>query len=450
MFNSLTFRVTSMTIISQHKDMTRLCVGCGICVGICPANAIKLKTDKEVATVNFDYSRCTNCALCTKLCPALFNLYRLNTKFPNTLGRIQKIFFGYSADNIIRHHAASGGVVTSLLLYMLKRKIVDEVLVTKMEGLTASAILTNDKDEIISAQGSIYFKTFSLTILPKLLSHLRKGKRISIVGLPCQISALKKVLKNFEENLYFIGLICNHTNESWYLWHILKKYLPENATPSTIGSRKDGWPGGIKIIFNLPDEDFQELTIPHNTGVWGLLPSLNISAPLGCLTCADHLASTADIVAGDAWHPKYVGKDSSGVSILIVRTDKGLDLLKSTIKDGTLYGENAKLLDLLLAQGHNIVEGSQYAPFKQKLLKYHLEAIYELKEVDKIIIALLLITNSHLLKYKVMRQMLNASQVKKLLHVLLWFLSRYESIKLRKAVRDFENEIVCQARILRA
>jgi len=425
-----------MAMLTQHKNMTRLCVGCGICLGICPVNAINLKTNKGVVTVNFDYSHCTNCGMCTKACPALFNLYERGSKFLDVLGRIEKIFFGYSTDDDIRYHAASGGVVTSPVLYMLKRKIVDKVLVVKMEGFTAKALLAGNKDDVISAQGSIYFKMFSLRLLPKLLYHLRKGKRVCIVGLPCQISTLKKVLKDFEDKLYCIGLICNHVNELWYIGYMLEKYLPRNAKPLAIGSRKDGWPGEIKITFMLKDKNPAELTVPQ---YWGLLPSLNISAPLGCLICADHLASTADIVVGDAWHPKLVGKNSLGVSIFIVRTTKGLELAKSAIKDGALYAEEARLRDLLIAQAHGIIEGSQYAPFTQKLLQHRIGAIRELKEVDKSIIALLTIITYHTLKCKTMRRLLSTSLAEKLLNITLWFLSQHESIRLLETINIFRE-----------
>lgn len=379
----------SVNMLIQHKNMVRLCVGCGACLGICPTNAINLKTIHGMITVDFDYSRCTNCDLCIKACPALSSFYGENLTITTILGRIEKVFFSYSTDGNIRYHAASGGVITSLALYMLKQKIVDKVLVTKMDGFKATPTLTDNKNDIVSAQGSIYFKTFSLRILKKLLSNLKKGKRICIVGLPCQISTLKKALEGFEDKLYFIGLICNHVNGNWYLHHIIKKYLPKNAKPIAIGPRKDGWPGQIKISFKL-NNDSKELAVPQSK-FWGILPLLNISSPLGCLLCADHLASNADIVAGDAWHPKFTGKNLSGVSIVVARTKRGLKLVEQAIKDGTLYAEKAELRDFIVPHGHHLIEGARYAPFRQKLFQQPVRVLRELNEIDKTIVALLAI-----------------------------------------------------------
>lgn len=420
--------MTSLNMLIQHKNMIRLCVGCGACLGLCPTNAINLKTIHSMITVNFDYSRCTNCDLCVQVCPALSNFYGENLTISSILGRIEKAFFGYSTDDNIRYHAASGGVVTSLAFYMLKQKTVDKVLVTKMDGFTATPTLTDNENDVISAQGSIYFKTFSLRILKKVLSNLKKGKRICIVGLPCQISTVKKVLGSFEDKLYFMSLICSHVNEIWYLQFIIEKYLPKSAKPLAIGPRKDGWPGEIKIFFEL-NNNFKELAVPLSK-FWGVLPSLNISSPLGCLLCKDHLASAADIVVADAWHPKFPRKNSKGVSIIIARTSKGLKLVEEAIKNEVLYTKETDLRDLLIAQGFHLIEGSQYAPFRQKLFQHRITVLRELNEIDKTVVLLLTIITTHLSKFRVIKQLLNTSPTEKSLRLISGFLSRHKYRKL--------------------
>jgi len=404
-----------MNVLTQHKNMIRLCVGCGMCLGICPTNAINLKNTEGMVTVNFDYSRCTTCDLCVKSCPALYNLSREKPTIKDILGRIEKVFFGYSTDDNIRYHAASGGVVTSLALYMLKQKIADKVLVTKMDGFTATPILTDSENNVVSAQGSIYFKTFSLRILKKLLSNLKKGKRICIVGLPCQISTLKKVLRDFEDKLYFISLICNHVNEFWYLQHVMEKYLPKNAEPVAIEPRKDGWPGETKIFFKL-NNNFKVLTVPLSK-FWGVLPSLNISSPLGCLLCADHLGSDADIVAGDAWHHKFVGKDLFGVSILVARTSKGHKLIEKAIKNRVLYAEEIGLRELLVTQGNHVIEAARYVPLRRKLLQHPITALCEMTELDKLAVILLTLVNRLASRFEVLRRFLGTLLAEKLLRI---------------------------------
>ena len=426
----------------SYKRMTSLCVGCGACLGVCPKNAIHIENKKGLLTVSFNPEKCVNCFKCVKICPVLSNLQTVKPNFHDALGKIKKVFFGYSTNNNLRYNGASGGIVTSLLLYMLQHKLVDKVLVVRMEGFTVKPLLTGNEDEVISAQGSIYFKTFSLRILQDIIHNIKKGKRLGIVGLPCQISTLKKRLKNYENKTFFIGLICNHTNEYWYMHHIIERYLPKNTKPLGISARKDGWPGTIKILFKSKNQNPKETRIDYNTQFWGLLPSLGISAPSGCLICTDHLASKADIVAADAWHPKYVGNDVLGVSIILVRTEKGLKLIKSALKNKWLNVEEAKLLDLFISQSHNIIETIEYAPFRQKLIQHPTNTIGELREIDKTITALILIANRHLIKHRIIRRMLNTKIIEKLLQIILWHLSLHESIRLRKCLKNavFQKE----------
>jgi ferredoxin len=41
------------------------CVGCGGCVGICPAGALRLDAARPVC----DVGKCTNCQTCVRFCP---------------------------------------------------------------------------------------------------------------------------------------------------------------------------------------------------------------------------------------------------------------------------------------------------------------------------------------------------------------------------------------------
>lgn len=434
-----------MTLQSDQKDMSKFCVGCGICLGICPVKAIKPQFHNGVLTVGFDYSRCTRCAACTEACPSLSNLNRTCPENSDGVGKIESILFGYAADNDVRLHAASGGVATSLILHMLRRRIVDKVLVVRMNKFTATSLLTSDPKDILSAQGSIYFKTFSLHLLPEISSYAKKGKRVCIVGLPCQISALGNILRDFRDRLYFLGLICNHVNEFWYLECLFERFLPNDAKPSIVTSRKHGWPGGIKIFFTPENQSTQEVSISQHD-FWRPIPSLDISSPIGCSICADHLATMADIVVGDAWHPKFTAKSSSGVSILMVRTAKGLELVKSLVENKQLFVEKARMADLIVAQGTNIVEGSQYAPFKRKLVRHRISVFRDFKDIDKSIIAFLTVASYNMLKHRRIRHLLSRHLTERLLFVIEGFMLRCESTRLSRMTEDLTKSARARTR----
>jgi NADH-quinone oxidoreductase subunit I len=59
----------------QEEDGTLKCVGCGICAGVCPSQAIRVYTEegpdheKVVTGYEIDAFRCIYCGLCEESCP---------------------------------------------------------------------------------------------------------------------------------------------------------------------------------------------------------------------------------------------------------------------------------------------------------------------------------------------------------------------------------------------
>jgi len=52
--------------VAAKVDM-ELCAGCGICVDVCPANAIEIQNGKA----RVDVEACVECGLCVGECPAV-------------------------------------------------------------------------------------------------------------------------------------------------------------------------------------------------------------------------------------------------------------------------------------------------------------------------------------------------------------------------------------------
>jgi ferredoxin len=47
------------------RGCTQGCIGCSICVKVCPLNAISI--DRNLAVI--DYTKCDSCGLCATVCP---------------------------------------------------------------------------------------------------------------------------------------------------------------------------------------------------------------------------------------------------------------------------------------------------------------------------------------------------------------------------------------------
>jgi len=68
-----------------------------------------------------------------------------------------------------------------------------------------------------------------------------------------------------------------------------------------------------------------------------------------CHLCPDGLGELADISCGDAWH-LYDGDDNAGVSLILVRSDRGKDLLNRAATDGYVEIAQAQPVDVIRAQ----------------------------------------------------------------------------------------------------
>ena len=150
-----------LSIAFTNKD---LCTRSGTCVAVCPENALYIGKDFYPQLIS---EKCTECGICEQTCPGgSLNFKELNEiTFKHDLvddsfdGNVLKTFVGYSTDEKIRAGGAGGGVITGLLWDLLRRKIVDGCVVTRMDPKRpyyGEVFIARTYEELLESQQSKY------------------------------------------------------------------------------------------------------------------------------------------------------------------------------------------------------------------------------------------------------------------------------------------------------
>ncbi|MHA1268477.1 MAG: Coenzyme F420 hydrogenase/dehydrogenase, beta subunit C-terminal domain [Candidatus Helarchaeota archaeon] len=195
-------------LIKEVHDLG-ICGQCGGCVSFCSADkieAIGMDVDGPPHYINKD--NCLHCGICYLICPQIHVLDKelhLRFKWKPPIGNWIYVNSAQTTINEIMKNATDGGVVTSILLYLLENNLIDGALISKkITPFSREPFLATTKKEIIEGAGS----KFDLSNQPLELSKYTtftstvKGLRsiidedlsnIAIVAVPCQIHTIRKM-----------------------------------------------------------------------------------------------------------------------------------------------------------------------------------------------------------------------------------------------------------------
>ncbi|MFC1663748.1 Coenzyme F420 hydrogenase/dehydrogenase, beta subunit C-terminal domain [Patescibacteria group bacterium] len=275
-----------------------MCVGCGACVVVCKENCIMMKKFGKSNVPVLDDKKCTNCNLCLKVCPVLSIDEAINEN--SLLGKIIKIYIGHSKNSEIRHKSSSGGMATSIALFLLEKRYVDGVICTTQSEenfLENKTILAKSSKEIIQAKGSRYSPASPCTKLKDVFNE--KGKFV-FIGKGCDIKGLEKLKKTFpelKEKIFLsVGLFCDHQPTREATLYLLRKNKISPSGVKKIYYRGEGWPGYLLIILKNGDQK----KIPYHIAWSKFLSKSRFVLPY-CRICLDGFSELSDISLGDPW-----------------------------------------------------------------------------------------------------------------------------------------------------
>jgi len=321
---------------------SKLCTNCGTCISVCPVGAIFCKQREDNFEIRVDKEKCTKCGLCLQVCPGKeVDFKNLNKeifgkdqkiKYDPSLGYFKNCYLGYSLNKNIRFKCSSGGAITSILIYLLKNKIIDGALVTTMDAknpLISKPFIAYTEKEIVEARGSKY----TPVVLNQCLTEIIKSKKKSfaIVGLPCHIHGIRKfqkinpVLK--KKVKVCLGIMCGQTVNFNGSRFFLKRGGVKEEELKELRHRGEGWPG--KIALKLKNNELKKINFKDNFKIF----TLGFFTPTRCFLCIDQTNELSDIAFCDAWDEKITLKDNLGSNFIISRTKEGNRIINLTKKD---------------------------------------------------------------------------------------------------------------------
>lgn len=285
------------------------------------------------------------------------------------IGDYNNLYIGYSNNKDIREGAASGGIVSSILIYLIKKGEIDGALVSKqlmIDGkIGVKTFIARNVEEILDCRTSIYM---DFPIKKYLRDIIEFEGRVAVVALPCFLKTLKKIEKEYpglkEKIPYRISLFCSGNNSKELIEKILMKSKIKPDDIERIFFRKGYWRG----MTHLQMKDGSEKTISylHNIGTYRNLYYYSLPK---CYSCQDHFGFNGDISCGDFWISEIKDNPIKHTSI-IARNEKSDSLLNEMTSENIIEMNQVSIEEMLKSQKRALVYKFNTAYARKKIGKF--------------------------------------------------------------------------------
>jgi coenzyme F420 hydrogenase subunit beta len=332
-----------------------LCTHCGTCIGL-SNGTLQLQLTPNGPTPYAPHPIALP-PLAYQACPGKGvdypQLYRqVFGRLPDNwlIGNVAQVFIGYSARPEVRRRAASGGVITQTLLYLLETGKVDGAVVLAMgqpKPWLASPIIATTPEQILAASQSVYAPVPVNMILAEMETF---NGRLAYVGLPDQVASLRILQQQGHAGANKVDYVLGpYVGTNMYQGSI-ESFLHTNGVKSIeevaeLKYREGEWPGYLQIKLQdgrlLKAEKFY-----YNY----LIPFYITRSTLYAVDFTNELT---DISVGDAWHPQYEAL-GEGFSVVVARSPQAAALLAEMQAAGAVSLEETTVQQALNMHGHMI------------------------------------------------------------------------------------------------
>jgi coenzyme F420 hydrogenase subunit beta len=290
------------------------------------------------------------------VCPSSFLLKGTNPGFfDEPIKASYDCYLIHSRDDRIRLDASSGGFITGTILHLMNKGLANGGIVARCEGenpLVAESFIATDQESLLSARASKYAPVSSCIVLAEVL---KRSGRYVFVGTPCMVEALTKaqeLLPKLKERIVLkISLVCAGMASRLST----KAYIEEDggvniADVRRICYRGNGWPGRFRVF-----GENNKLLMDRPLLGGSLIHVVPRDHYLRCWNCLDHWGHFADIAVSDPWTDEIVKTERKGRSAIMVRTERGKEVVTSAIDAGDMIADSITVIDMLGYNKHLVV-----------------------------------------------------------------------------------------------
>jgi coenzyme F420 hydrogenase subunit beta len=320
-----------------------ICSGCATCAAFC--ERIEIGTDGRPELVKdcnmgIGAIKCSDDGTCYDCCPMVsYSIPELEKEVfggqreDSEIGCYKKILAVRSKKKEILERAQDGGAVTSFLLCALENGFIDgAVVANRRDDWGTEAGVARTEEELINGAGTKYSRTPSTMKFGRSMKDIYK---LAMVGTGCQTSGARKAQNVFLKDLLektadsenpvkmlLIGLFCFEN----FPYKCLK-----NVIESEYGIKME------QVVKTDITKGKFIVTKSDGTTIEKPVKTFSDCVPESCHLCNNFTSELADISVGS------VGTDD-GWSTVVVRSDKGLELLEKAKEGG--YVETKDTVDL--------------------------------------------------------------------------------------------------------
>lgn len=243
-----------------------------------------------------------------------------------TMGPVIRVWEAWATDPEVRFTGSSGGTLTALAGWLAETGEAQRVVGARASAdeprRTVSVTITT-REEALASAGSRYGPV-SNAAHPDALTP-----GCAVIGKPCESSALRALAP---DGPLLLSFYCAGT-PSQNATDTLVAELGLTGRLRSLWYRGHGWPGS----FTATTVGGETASSSYDES-WG--EHLGRAVQWRCRICPDGVGESADVTAADLWttdergYPDFT--DGAGVSALIARTPRGLDLVERAITAGVI------------------------------------------------------------------------------------------------------------------